>query len=898
MLLAPLPLLLLVLPRLVLAWTAGPVPRVGRSRRLSAVEDEQRPGPSHRGRRPGPSFARTDREEGRRQLLVAVSRVAEAGDPGEAVALSKTLLYSGIPELALELYALSFDALSALNSSAARLVDSTEGPVPVIADGRLLLVVYRSLLALGRVGLLGAFLEAAALAGVAVDDSSLNLLVAELATVSDRGLEVALRVPQLFREFRLNTNGYAGLLRGIRLHGMGQVGRNEDFVAPPGHNCPKGDGTPFRLDPAAAERMAIDFVSSHVEHRGKSAISPKVLTEALRIVFRVAAMSVKDVLDSNFETDVSSSNAMKADMGLVACLAFLRRFKETWSIHVADSLLEECLTLGDIEGVRFVARQMRRRGLFARTSTLNLALQLYAANGDAESALQLLNDTMKPSDFCKPDVESYGLLITSCMLTRRGLFLAGNVANDMLQGGFMDKRNWNKFVDYTVLSRGPWLEAVRAMSYSGFQPDDETVYFLLRRFNDCRMVEEALMVFDLQLTSRLFPPPSPRSLSCLLEILWNFGLSEKAVDVLERVCEASHSNDNLSAGRQFLLLAARPDCRAFAVAMEACITQGDSDSAFKVFQLMERMSISPSRRIYAALIRAFGLRGDIYSSIGVFKELIQKFVFPDVVSLNALLSVAKVNPPDLRLCVPILEELTAQGVNLEIFSRDVIMHTFENGNQLGAALQLMLAQEVPEDCVKVEASFSVLSCLAQALRTGDGIDYLLEALLLIARSGISPDASTIDYFTIPPLPERNSPGSRYFYNAFLPNQSKKRSVLNIDIPYEWITDLNSPKDPSSDLSSAPIKDTLYFEKGEDPWSQHVEAILASMSDSVVTDTDDVHGGMVAEDMVRIFDVDLKPALDSEEKLLDSNRLRTRVSKRAKRKKEVRQGSAVTGGSRK
>ena len=51
-------------------------------------------------------------------------------------------------------------------------------------------------------------------------------------------------------------------------------------------------------------------------------------------------------------------------------------------------------------------------------------------------------------------------------------------------------------------------------------------------------------------------------------------------------------------------------------------------------------------------------------------------------------------------------------------------------------------------------------------------------------------------------------------------------------------------------------------------------------------------------MVRIFDVDLKPALDSEEKLLDSNRLRTRVSKRAKRKKEVRQGSAVTGGSRK
>ena len=805
--------------------------------------------------------------------------------------LAKTLLYSGMPEQALELYARCFDSLYSRNSSLAHLVRSSPGEdVPVVCDGRLLMVVYRSLLALGRIGLLADVFEAASELEVALDGSSLNLLLAELAESSDRGLRLALRIQQSasLRGFAVNTNGYAGLLRGIRLHGLSRAPRKAALVAPLGHNSSADEEAGFRHDPDTAERMAIEFVEAHWQQRKRASVSTKVLPAALRVVFRSAAVRRKEVLDRNFETDASASGFLKADAGLVESLALLRRFGETWSIHVADCLLEECLGLGDVEGVRFVARQMRQRGVLARTSTLNLALRLYAEDGNAEAALRLLNDTMKPSTFCQPNEESYNLVMSSCLKSQRGLFLAGPVASEMLQRGLMSKRNWDRFLEFSVLSRGPWSDVVRAMAYAGFQPDDETVYVLLTAFNDRRMVDEAIEVFELQMEGAQFPPPSHRSLLSLLELLRNYGRSAAAVTVLERVAAAFSPGEKLTSGERFLYSAAMLEARAFAIAMEACLAKDDSEAAFRVFQLMEKMKTSPSRRIYSALIRAFGLRGDIYSSIGVFNEMTRRFVFPDTSSLDALLSVAKANPPDLRLCVPILENLIAQGVDLDIFSRDVIMRTFDDGKQLGPVLRLMLEQEVPPDCTRVEASLSVLSSLAQAVRVGDSVAALTKALLLIGRSGIVPDSGTIEYFTIPSIPDRNSPGSRNLYKSFLPNHSKLRSALNIDVPYEWITDVNAPKNVVSEFISCPTdkNNTRFIETGEDSWREHVNAILAAISNTVDNAIDEANRDMVAEDMARILETDfMVTAHDSEERAaVDSNAFKSRTSKRAKLKR--------------
>ena len=871
-------------------WSCGPRPASRGLIVLSSGSDEQ--ATPHQTNKRGPAFERIERGEGRLRLLQLASDVNGAEDLGAVLVMANTLLYSGMPEQALELYARCFDSLSSRNSSLVHLARSALGEtVPIISDGRLLMVVYRALLNLGRVGLLASVFESASELGVAVDNSSLNILLAELAESSERGLRLALLILKSASSggFAVNTNGYAGLLRGIRMHGLSRVPRNADLVAPLGHNSSADEEEAvFRLDLNSAERMAIEFVEAHWEQRKRSSVNAKVLTEALRVVFRTAEMRRKEVLDRNFETDTSASGFYKADAGLVECLALLKRFKEDWTIHVADCLLEECLRLGDVEGVRFVARQMRQRGVLARTSTLNLALQLYADDGNAEAALKLLNDAMKPSAFCQPNGESFHLVMSSCLKSQRGLFLAGPVASEMLHRGHMDKQNWDKFLEYSVVSRGPWLDVVRAMACAGFQPDDETVYLLLSALNDRGMVDQAIEVFEFQMDDTQLSPPSRRSVLSLLEILRNHGRSAVAVDVLERVVAVFLEERELTIGESFLRAAARPDVRAFAIAMEACLAKEDSETAFRVFQLMEKVEISPSRRIYSALIRAFGLRGDIYSSIGVFNEMIRKFTFPDTYSLNALLSVAKVNPPDLRLCVPILENLIAQGVDLDIFSHDVIMRTFDDGKQLGPILQLMLEQGVPSDCTRVEASLSVLACLAQAVRVGDSVAALTKALLFIGRSGIVPDSNTIEYFTIPRMPTRNSPGSRNLYKSFLPNHSKLRSALNIDVPCEWITDVNAPKNVVSEFVSLPADkgNPQYFETGEDNWRKHVSAILAAMSNTLDSGIDEVNREMVAEDMVRILEKDLTIAtFDAEEKTsVDANDFKGRTSKKSKLKK--------------
>jgi hypothetical protein len=58
-------------------------------------------------------------------------------------------------------------------------------------------------------------------------------------------------------------------------------------------------------------------------------------------------------------------------------------------------------------------------------------------------------------------------------------------------------------------------------------------------------------------------------------------------------------------------------------------------------------------------------------------------------NLQSILDVCLVDPLDLRLLCPVLEELADQGIDLEVYSNDILMQGFPDAVTLGRALELM-----------------------------------------------------------------------------------------------------------------------------------------------------------------------------------------------------------------
>lgn len=574
---------------------------------------------------------------------------------------------------------------------------------------------------------------------------------------SPLGLQAALKVREslLLKQEKVNQNGYSGLLRGLRSHGLQsspQLSSQSKLLLPNPSEVdetihPVDDYT-FRILPGAAEKLVVEFLESCVSP--KRPLSSKLMVEALRVVFRASAMQSKEVLDANFEVDIMRTNALRADAGLTSAVAMMKRFKVEWDIHIFDCLLEECIELGDLGGVKFIVRQMKAKRLYARTSTFNTILKVYAAGGDAESALSWLQ-TMKSSPFTLPNKESYRLVLSSCTLSKKGMFLAPEVIKEMLSSGAMDKESWDCFLGYSVLAGVSWQEVLRAMTLSGVQPDEKSILKILEQFGSLGRLEDAIQLFQAQrqkftraaMKGLSLPPPSRRTVVFLLELLRGTGNVKDALFVLKAVCSDARSAASSSSGGSFLASFLKPDVAIFALVMETCVLKDEIESAFAVFSELEKLRIAPDRRIYSMLIRAFGSRGDIYSSVGVFYELMATFKYPDVSALESLLSTAAKNPTDLRLCVPLLENLSDKGFDLSVFSKDVLIQSFGDARQLGKALEMMRAQEVPEGCQIIGAGLEVLSALTQALRRSEGISEILNAMQLLGRAGVFPDKTTM-----------------------------------------------------------------------------------------------------------------------------------------------------------
>jgi hypothetical protein len=126
----------------------------------------------------------------------------------------------------------------------------------------------------------------------------------------------------------------------------------------------------------------------------------------------------------------------------------------------------------------------------------------------------------------------------------------------------------------------------------------------------------------------------------------------------------------------------KPNINTYALVIETCIQSQQYDVALQIFAIMETYSnLTPNRRIYNALIQSFP--DDIPSAIGVFHELKNKYII-DIDGLQSILKICSRKSINIRLVCLLLEELyTVDGIDLDIYSRDIVMQSFPDSTTLG-----------------------------------------------------------------------------------------------------------------------------------------------------------------------------------------------------------------------
>ena len=178
------------------------------------------------------------------------------------------------------------------------------------------------------------------------------------------------------------------------------------------------------------------------------------------------------------------------------------------------------------------------------------------------------------------------------------------------------------------------------------------------------------------------PPPSLSTCNYLLEILrdvGNFKAAEEVINDMNERCWRGQKNVPVTTqeadwvyvtslsigltatGHGLLRNMYAPDRTSYVLGMEACLNfksaeeeeealQARAQTALDVFAQMGG-DIGPDRRVYASLVKIFGiLQNDVSSALGVFNEMTNAYV-PDVENLQSILDVCRRDPgPAHHLC--------------------------------------------------------------------------------------------------------------------------------------------------------------------------------------------------------------------------------------------------------
>ena len=560
------------------------------------------------------------------QTLPGISTVVE---------LAKSLLYSGSPEQALELYVAYYESFVAGKSEGCE----AEAVVP---NARFAVVAMRSLLELKDLqGALRLLRACSQRLGSMFDADSKSVILGELARASAAGLEAALdlRKAMLAAGERMSSSAYASLLYGAYTHGLKPLREGPRLLlgaANEERELSAAGGASFRLTPKEAEALAQELMLAYRTNGASSSSSSankaarrRVACEYLRVLFRVGVRTAGPLPGSSLDFAASRATQEREDEALAGINRAARGMAEHelgWDIDVADVLVDECLLLGDVSSVQFIVAQMNVKNLYARASTFNAVLRRYAETGDAESALALVRD-MAADEHSRPNDESYALLLQACARTTRGRFLARDVLEDLASRGALSKPAADRWLELALLSSPPpssWeaaagsevgpLDVLALMAADeALQPDADTVVAALGAFRQRRDWQGAMRLYKMQRTgevlrradadaarsgissssssgnsgssgkegevSMALPPTQRRTVHCLLELLRDMGRHDEAAAVLLDQCRAWQSRSDSSSSRLVTEALFCPDATAFSLVLEACVFSSTSTSA-------------------------------------------------------------------------------------------------------------------------------------------------------------------------------------------------------------------------------------------------------------------------------------------------------------------------------
>ena len=234
-----------------------------------------------------------------------------------------------------------------------------------------------------------------------------------------------------------------------------------------------------------------------------------MIAELVRVLFRTAAAEssyIKRQVDMNFQTVSGMDGQQRTIQGLSSVLTTMSEYQLQWDTQLAEILLDECLRVGgtDIAGISQVVRSMWEHGIHATTATFNALLRRYAESGDSESSYNLLTGVMMASAGTYPNEESWSLVLTSCLQSRKGLFYATEVYNTFfgpkstISEMDVSKDMWDQFLQLKILSKESPLEFLSKMVQSRHQPDGVTMRKMYSSYSQIGDLEGMLSLYYMQ----------------------------------------------------------------------------------------------------------------------------------------------------------------------------------------------------------------------------------------------------------------------------------------------------------------------------------------------------------------------------------------------------------------
>ena len=224
---------------------------------------------------------------------------------------------------------------------------------------------------------------------------------------------------------------------------------------------------------------------------------------------------------------------------------------------------------------------------------------------------------------------------------------------------------------------------------------------------------------------------------------------------------------------------------------------------------------------------------------------------PDVANLQSIIDVClNDNPYDIRSLSIVIDKMVEDGLDLEVYSKNILFQGFPDAVELGSALEQMIKQKVPvQGFEKRIATLDTIAVFVQAVRKGSSLADLKEAIVNVGHS-IMPDEETMDYFRIP-----DGPNSPHIINELIPKRKKFRSLLDIDMPDGYAADLSLP----FRRSSKPHETEPYFEFQQDRFKKHAKALQKSIKgesrEDIIDDLNDDDNAFYEEKDKSQFNLD-------------------------------------------